>query len=547
MTSEELPAGTTLGSPGHPTGAEQIAQRWRYLHLLFWFRVTLAVLFATFFYGELGPALLGHHAPGLFAVASIGYALAVGASALGLYTHRPPINSQAALMVYLDVLFITVLMHASGGVESGLGTVLLVSIAGTSLILEGLTSLVFAAIAALAVIGEQIYAEINHSFATTAYTQAGLLGAAFFAMAIVAHVLSLRARKSEALASQRQLDLANLEELNAYIIQRMRTGVLVVDDGCHVRLMNEAARDLLGAPMNQTEQSLAATSMELRESLRRWREQMAPFRIQAGDREIQTQFIQVGENGKAGMLIFLEDLSLVTHQAQQMKLAALGRLTASIAHEIRNPLGAISHAGQLLAESPAFREADRRLTEIIATNSDRVNRVIENILQLSRRRGVQTEQISLGDWLDDFFEEFRDSRGLDSATLSLEPCPNEIRVLFDPSHLHQIVSNLCENALQHGGSQGEIARVVLRASNRDTRGTACLEVLDNGPGIDFASSEQLFEPFFTTRSGGTGLGLYIARELAETNNAHLEYEPVNSGGSCFRLRFAPTSAKEPPK
>ncbi len=542
MTTEPPVSANAPSQRGSGAGADLSEQRWRSLRLLFLYRLTLATLFVTLFFGELGPSLFGRDAPQLFAWVSIAYAGAVLLSGLGLYWRAPSVKSHAALMLYIDVFAITLLMHASGGVEGGLGTLLLVSIAGSSLILEGITALVFAAIAALAVLGEQVYAQINHSFATTAYTHAGLLGAAYFAMAIVAHVLSLRVHKSEALATQRQLDLANLEELNAYIIQRMRTGVMVIDDGCDIRLMNGAARELLGIRPDSPGQPLDATSTDLRKSLRHWTEhediRPQPFRPNAGEKEIQPHFIRLGADSEAGMLIFLEDHSLVTRQAQHMKLAALGRLTASIAHEIRNPLSAISHAGQLLSESPSIMDGDRRLTEIIDTNSGRINRTIENVLQLSRRRGAQRKRIALGEWLEQFAAEFRHTHGLDCSTLEARPCPANIQVTFDPSHLNQVVTNLCQNALQHGGHDNVPAKVRLRARSDPERGEAYLEVQDNGPGIDPASTEKLFEPFFTTREDGTGLGLYVARELAENNKARIEYEPASEGGSCFRIHFS---------
>jgi two-component system sensor histidine kinase PilS (NtrC family) len=222
---------------------------------------------------------------------------------------------------------------------------------------------------------------------------------------------------------------------------------------------------------------------------------------------------------------------------QQGKLAALGRLSASIAHEIRNPVGAMSHAGQLLAESANIGADERRLTDIIQSNSERVSTIINNVLQLSRREATKPTRLTLGDWLEDFLDEFCETMQVRESQIGVHEAANDLEVRIDPSHLHQVVWNLCDNAMKYGeicnGVSFEINLGRLNPSNRPY-----LEVANHGPGIEPQAVDRIFEPFFTGRKGGTGLGLFIARELCQLNRAILLYEPGSGDGSIFRIVFS---------
>ncbi len=392
-------------------------------------------------------------------------------------------------------------------------------------------------------LAEQVYGSITGTAVSgNDYTRAGLFGAAFFATASLAHMLARRVRESEALAARRGIDVANLEALNAYIIQHLQSGVVVVDHEGRVRLVNELAWRLLGMPGRPTAKPLAALAPQLADSLAAWRSQPdrqpVPFRSPAGGTAIAPAFTPLGTATGTGAVIFLEDTATVAQRAQQLKLAALGRLTASIAHEIRNPLGAISHAGQLLGEAPDLATGDRRLVEIIREQCERVNTIVENVLQLSRREPSQPQRIELGPWLENFATEFSQYEHVPPGRLQVQVEPADSRIQFDPTHLHQVLWNLCKNALEHGGTDSE-PHVILRGGGGDrTQGGPYLDVIDNGPGIAAEAEQQMFEPFFTTHAGGTGLGLYIARELCECNQAGLSYQPVPGGGSCFRIEFS---------
>ena len=227
----------------------------------------------------------------------------------------------------------------------------------------------------------------------------------------------------------------------------------------------------------------------------------------------------------------------MAERVQQSKLAALGRLSASIAHEIRNPVGAMSHAGQLLAESPNLGPDDHRLTDIIRNNSERVSTIINNVLQLSRREATKPTRLSLGDWLDEFLPEFSQTMQVPIEQIGVHEEPDDLEVRFDPSHLHQVVWNLCDNAIKYGEPRDGI-KVEIKLARLNPSYRPYLEVADRGSGIEPSAADRIFEPFFTGRKGGTGLGLFIARELCQLNRAILLYEPRSGGGSVFRIVFS---------
>jgi two-component system sensor histidine kinase PilS (NtrC family) len=286
--------------------------------------------------------------------------------------------------------------------------------------------------------------------------------------------------------------------------------------------------------------TLRAASPELNRRLRQWRRNVTydpePFQAQAQGAELKAQFNPLGRRNEGDVLIFLEDTSQITRQALQLKLASLGRLTASIAHEIRNPLGAISHASQLFGESPDLKPADRRLTEIIKTNSARVNQVIENVLQISRRNPGKPVPIRLKSWFQELVAELVRNQGFHSGALHTQIEPEHCSVIADPEQLRQVVTNLCNNAREAIDDPENLELRIVGGVTQEYDHPV-VDILDNGPGIEPEAAKQIFEPFFTTRNKGTGLGLYITKELCEINRIRLEYIPGPTGGSCFRLHF----------
>jgi two-component system sensor histidine kinase PilS (NtrC family) len=328
----------------------------------------------------------------------------------------------------------------------------------------------------------------------------------------------------------------SLSRLNENIIETMQTGVLVVDTSQTIRTVNASARRLLGAGATPG-QPLGSALPQLSERLRHWRAgavENEPLVERAGGRELLPRFNYLGWGPDAPVLVLLEDAALLREQAQQMKLAALGRLSASIAHEIRNPLAAISHAGQLLAESPGIAGENQRLLSMIQRHAQRIDRIIRDVLDLSRRDPSRQIAIALKDYIVRTAALYQESHAQAPRPIEITEIAPDLAIRFDPEHLQQVLFNLWDNSFEHGSRQGTAITVLVQAG-RDGAG-AWLELRDNGPGIPEPLRDRVFEPFFTTYPSGTGLGLYLARELCEYNQARLAYLP--GAGACFRILFA---------
>jgi two-component system sensor histidine kinase PilS (NtrC family) len=517
---------------------------WRVLILLNLFRLSVgAVLLAVFYLVE-APRIVGGTDDALAWRALIGL-LGAGCVFLVLLQRRTPDTRwQTYLQFGTDLVAVALLIHASGGISSGLGGVLIVSVGTLALLLPTERAFLLAAISTLVLLAEQTYAQLYGITTGAQFAPVGILGAVIFVITAVVQLLRTRLVESEALAEQRGIDLRNLVELNDYIIQHLRESIVVVDGEDHVRLINESAvKQLAAAPTRPAEVALEAISPELAAELRRWRSGANLDRTQMAfsspdGANIQPHFAPLSDGRSGGVVIFLEDTSLIAERVQQAKLAALGRLSASIAHEIRNPLGAMSHAGQLLAESPSMGKDEHRLTDIIRLNARRVSQIVESVLALSRREAARPESLQLVPWVEDFVREFVQTLELYEGAVSLAPGRAEIEVRMDPTHLHQILWNLCDNAVKYASAAAGAIAVELSCGVLEPSGRPYLEVADRGPGIKPDKVEQIFEPFYTSQPGGTGLGLYISRELAERNGAALRYHPRAGGGSVFRVVFA---------
>ncbi len=515
---------------------------WRPLKYLNFYRLILSVIFVSSFFTTYLP-LLGSFSPKLFQVTSLSYLAAALSASFIIHGRWLDYKTLIYSLAFFDIVALTLLMHSSGGIETGLGMLIVVAIAGNSLILGGRAANLFAAIAVISLLGEQVYAEF-HPDMKSGFTQAGILGAALFATAYLAHVLSTRIRESEELAKQRGVDLANLAQLNQHVLQRMQSGIIVVDTDNRIRLMNESAWHMLGLPTmgGSSNKSLNTVSPELAKQLSEWlvNKNIEPetFKPFGSNMDLLPKLTALGTEARAGTLIYLEDTAHMAQQAQQMKLASLGQLTASIAHEIRNPLGAISHAEQLLAEASSESPENERLLEIIHTNTLRVNNIIENVLQLGRRDRSVPEHILLEEWLANFSTEFTQSQGCNPEDININIEPAGITIFMDATHLHQVLWNLCQNGLRYSIDIPDQARLQINVNEAPNSTKLVLDVIDNGQGIENSIAQHIFEPFFTTDSGGSGLGLYISSELCSCNNARLSYVDVPNGGSCFRIEFA---------
>jgi two-component system, NtrC family, sensor histidine kinase PilS len=485
----------------------------RYFNL---YRMVLAGLFlgTSLVYGD--ALSLGSHSLAVFRYVAAAYLVVGVVFHVVLRDLRDKFELQLTLHACVDIVAITLLMFASGGVRSGLGVMLLISLTGAAIVAPRRLSFLYAALATIALLLEQSYWVLEHDAPTANFLQPGLFAMSYFATSGVTSWLAARVAANERLARQRGRELATQTRVNQLVIEDMNDGVLVLDRGGRVVQHNPQAQQLLGRPG-----LLGADIATLVPGF------AGSAEVEIAGRDIRLRPLERG--GQDFSVLLVEDTTRAREQAQQLKLAALGRLTANIAHEIRNPLAAISHAAELLREEKRGEDRER-LTRIINDNAGRLERLVSDVLQLSKRDRVSSAPLRLQPWAAAFIAEFVANEAVPAGRIVLET-RRESRVQFDHEHLHQVMWNLLKNAIRY--ARPEPSSVRIRIDGYADR--VELSVIDNGPGVPSAIQGQLFEPFFTTDAKGTGLGLYLARELCAANRATLEY--VNDvAGAHFRIR-----------
>ena len=519
-----------------PTTVDE--ENWKLLYYFNLYRLAVASAATAIVVSNLKISPFGEVSPHLFSVYSLIY---ITICLIGLQTilqRKPAFETQVSVFAFADVTLITLLMYASGGLSSGLGLLLVVAIAGSSLMLGKRLTIFFAALATIALGVEQNWGFLTGGpWTVEGYPQAGMLGIGLFVTATLAYTLASRLRSTEALAERQGVDLANLGQVNELIIQHMQSGVLVCDQIGHVRLMNKTAAHFLATKTAFSENTLLTDiSPDLATQLFQWmgspdNRARKLLRTRPGY-TLLPRFTRIGE----GILIFLEDTAILRQQAQQLKMAALARLTASIAHEIRNPLGAISNAAQLLAESADAQGEEYRLVRIIEDQSRRMNTIVENVMQLSRRDRVNAVRFDLFVWLTDFVTQFCQTINISPAAINIVQ-GKPLMVCMDPDQLYQVAGNLCQNALRHSPPfSGKVVIELEMGVSEENH--PFLDVIDWGTGVAPEVADNIFDPFYTTTPKGTGLGLYIARELCEGNGGRLDYHPGEGVGSRFRVTFS---------
>ncbi len=526
------------------TGGSASVRENRYglLRIYSYYRCALALLLLLVYFAFSRDAGAQPFLPFLYLGTAIPYAI-LNLVALVVVLARPrrPRPRHLFLMLVMDIAALVLITHASGGIDSGFTILLMVTIAAAAIFVPGQIATLVAAVASLAVLFDALYLMLRYDSGVGALFSAGLLGMLLFASSLLAQRLAARLESSQELAREKAGEVIGLQRLNQLIVQRMRTGIVFIDADDRVRIANESAAKLLAVGVHEIADRGSSLPLGVSTPLAAWRRDArhapAPLRLNENGPLVQLAFTRIHAPSSDGTLIFAEDFSQIAQQAQQLKLASLGRLTASIAHEIRNPLGSISHAAQLLRESAHLPDEDARLVDIVIGNAKRTNDVIESVLTMSRGHQPRPEQFDLGHWLARFVEELRMRDAEVSPAIRYALDPRNIMVRVDPIHLRQVLNNLCENGLRYSLRATGVASLRLKgACDRET-GLSHLDVIDQGKGIPEHSASNVFEPFFTTETSGTGLGLYLARELCEANQIRLEYRNDAAHGSCFRLNF----------
>ncbi|EIJ34285.1 two-component system sensor histidine kinase NtrB [Thiothrix nivea] len=516
---------------------------WNLLRLYHVYRLTLASALLVALVLEYGKVKLGQYDPGLFVWLTGVYLIIAILSNLASYFQWPDLPVQTLLFVLLDIAILLGLIYSSGGVEAGFGILLLIPILIPHLSHPGYMSLLLAALSGLSLVIMQVWLQSRGITEHTGIMHSGLIALFILLVSWSSNRWIRKASAMALLAKRRGIDLANMSQLNQSILDKLESGIVVVEGSGAIRHMNEPAWDMLGQPGNWRSKPLQQFAPELDHHLQHWLHNVSP-RIATFDvrhqhtSEMRARFSQLGTHSRRATLIYLEDTTEQREKLQNAKLASLGQLTASIAHEIRNPLGAISHAAQLLGESYNLDKADTRLLQIIQSNARRMNLTIESVLNLSRKKTPNRERLALKLWLHEFRKDFILQHKLrdEQITLFIEPADTVIE--FDPAHLHQVIWNLCRNALKYAHEDPRRLQLDIQGGNPAHTRDIMLNIIDNGRGMTEEQRQRLFEPFFTTSTQGTGLGLFMSRELCLTNGANLEYIAQPTGGSCFRIVFA---------
>ncbi|SEP12684.1 sensor histidine kinase [Aquisalimonas asiatica] len=519
---------------------------WRPLRLFAYYRLVVALMLAIVFLTGQDTLLVRSEQPVLFLQFAFVYLVLALMLLAVAYQWQRALTLQVCVQALVDIFMLSALIYTAGAQDPGLGVLMLVAVAGCGIFVERRLAALFAAVATLTLLFLEFLAQLDTEAGTVGYAEVGAFGIALFLVTLAGNRLAQRAREEHALAEQRGEDLADQEVLNGHIVQRLQDGVLVLDRAGRVRLINATAWKLLGQPPHMDAPRLEDLCLPLAHALTQWqanpREEPPPVQPDALSPVLQPRFRVLSGASGSGVLIFLEDLAEMHAQVQQVKLASLGRLTASIAHEIRNPLSAMTHAGQLLGEAE-LAEADQRLVSIIQRHGQRLNDIVENVLRLSRRQQPDQDTIHLRALADELDEDVRAQPDLHPLRLRTDTLPGDATVEFDPGHLHQVLMNLVRNAAKHARHPERELTVTLMAG-RDPRDQPYLDIIDNGPGIATPSRDQLFDPFFTTAGDGTGLGLYLCRELCEANHARLSLLDTGDSGTRFRITFTATGHEQ---
>lgn len=418
-----------------------------------------------------------------------------------------------------------------------------------------------AAVVTLALLGVAWVTSARGGDSAQQMTQAALAGSGFFVITVLAGELAGRLAREE-LTARGSMEMARQQaQLNRLVIEEMQDGVLVVDKRGRVRAANPAARRLLAPNGLSRPAPFQLRGVEAWDALvkaveRAFVEATWP---EAG-RDVVLKFDPVGSPGGRGgdvqrtlrvrvrftrkrepqaseeyCVLFLEDVRNMQARSRQEKLAAMGRVSAGIAHEIRNPLAAISQANALLSED-ATDPAQRKLMQMVSDNVERLKRIVDDVMEVApgvvQEVGVidATAQVAAvcGEWAR--------AVGISAAAngqLRVDLPPEPVGVLFDAEHLRRVLVNLLDNALRYASkSPGAIH---LRLDSRH-EAQAFLSIASDGAPIPPDVEPYLFEPFFSTRSRGTGLGLYICRELCERYGASIDYR-LRTDGDKQRNEF----------
>ena len=517
-------------------------ESWRLLFYYNLYRFSIGIFLVTSSISPIIVGNLGKTSPTLFSILAVIYAAL--AIIFGVLIHHswPGYVAVSRITIITDITLIVGMIFTSGSLGSGLELLLVISVAASGLLLGGRSAMAAAALATILLLSQHSYLIIADVRKPGGFTAMGFMGLGLFITAFLIYHLSLRLRTSEAKLIDQQQDITHLNKLNQYVIDKLTMGILIVDNIEQVRLINQQARVLLNLHGDlKLPKAINLVSRHIEAAAEQWRSspQDNEIRVSPDANTVWLvnfqSFSDTAE--RAGFFIIFDDLSQVEKDRQNDKLISMGKLTASIAHEIRNPLGAISHAGQLLKESDSLSEDNTRLISIITKQSDRVNRIIQTILELGRPAKAELGQVQLNDWLQSIIKTYKHDNNIQTDVIVLQG-ENDASGCIDPEQMQLAVVNLIQNALYHAKPDSS-PKVIIKLSKNRYNKAPQIEIHDTGSGVPENLSERIFEPFFTTSSTGNGLGLFVARQICVGSYGELEYIYDESKEGYFRISLQP--------
>ncbi len=514
---------------------ERVNSQWQPLYYFNVYRLVLAGILLVSVLTKDRFGILDSRFPLLTLVATLLIAISCIVNFYTISIAKPRYIIQANYQIGLDILLIALLIFAGNGVNASLVILLMVSIAAAAVLLSTRMTLFYSAFAFILLLAQQILVSLGDAALLNNVLRVGVFGAAILTVGLVirtvAQRIQVKGAQAEALAEQRGADIESLDQINRGIVDRLELGVFFIDEDNIIQTVNDKTRELFGTNNKYEGLALPGISPELYDMTRKYKENPGVHLQQIQPKPdgpvLQPTIQSIGHN----RVIYLENVTETNQRTEDAKLAALGRLAAAIAHEVRNPLGAISHAEQLLRESPNFSDEDKSLLHIIDEQTKRINTVIESILKLSRYSSGDTV-FGLRTWLINFRDAFVHSIGLPKAAVKVDG--PDVKVKMNADHLNQVITNLCVNAVRHSPpfNAQPVIKMLIRVPVDGSNPT--LDVMDTGEGIPPENAEMIFEPFFTSTPAGIGLGLFIARQLCEANNARLDLVP-SQGETRFRV------------
>lgn len=363
-----------------------------------------------------------------------------------------------------------------------------------------------------------------------------ILSSAIFILVIMVGYLATQARENKIQAWIQTISANQLHELNDTVFSEMQTALVVVNLVGEIISMNHQARLLFDLPSEMPPPTqLQSLSSELIQRQARWERikenDHTPFQIKGVDYSVEFSFVRMKTYAPLIMLSF-EDMRHSFQKVRENRLAALGRLTASIAHEIRNPLGSVLSANELIKEQTQDTMI-LYLAEKITNNGQRMNVIIDNILSMFSQKTATMQLIKLNQFIHEVIEDASSYDALESIPIRTDmSAAAAYSIYFDREHLRQILHNLMLNAVAHSGRQ--YVEITLKAHFATSGHFLYLDICDNGLGIAEDDQDRIFEPFFSKQQG-TGLGLFLVREMCLANQAKIEYVDREEGGACFRI------------